>query len=350
MAVLRADAGPQLGGGHVQRCRALGEALVEQGWRVAFALRAPTLDIVPDLSAFVGELMALQDPVESEGAELRSLLPFGCDLLVVDHYGRDRAFERLCRGLARRVMALDDRPSRQHDCDMLLDPTPGRAPSAYRPLVPAQCELLLGADYALLRRQFAQARPEALARRESGTIPRRLLVSIGTTDPTNLTTTVLEGVAASGLTLAVDVVLGGAAPHLKTVRETIRERSVDARLHLDVTDMAGLMSAADLAIGAAGSSSFERCCLGLPSLIVISADNQREIADALIAAEAVHSLGDGEALAAEAIAAALHDFVADDHARQRLSRNAAALCDGLGASRVATLCTAGLAPAPSMGA
>jgi UDP-2,4-diacetamido-2,4,6-trideoxy-beta-L-altropyranose hydrolase len=333
-AVFRADAAPDLGGGHVQRCLALAQALGDAGWRLAFAFRAPSLAIVPELATAAHELLALHGRVEDEPAELAALLPSGCDLLIVDHYARDQVFERACRDFAACIMALDDQPGRPHDCDLLLDATPGREPSAYRPFVPVRCQLLLGPDHALLRKQFAAARPGALARREPRETPRHLLVSIGMTDPGNLTSIVLDGVALSGLPLSVDVVLGCAAAHLARVRERIEALGRDARLHVDVADMASLMAAADLAIGASGSSSFERCCLGLPSLIVIAADNQRQFAEALVKAGAVESLGDGKTLTPERVAEALQVLMADAGRRQLLSRNAAALCDGAGTLRV----------------
>jgi UDP-2,4-diacetamido-2,4,6-trideoxy-beta-L-altropyranose hydrolase len=333
--IFRADAGPAIGGGHVQRCLALADTFAELGWRCGFACRDGTIDTVPALKSSPHELLALHGTVENEVAELKALVPSPCDLLVVDHYGRDRAFETACRSFARRIVTLDDQPARTHDCDVLLDATPGRIAADYKRLVPAVCGFLLGAEYALLRRQFTRSRPSALDRRERQSAVEHLLVSIGTTDPQNLTAIVLKGIVESGLSLSVEVVLGSAALHLKAIRQLITTLDIDARLHVDVADMAQLMSEADLAIGACGSSSFERCCLGLPSLVVVAADNQRQYAAALVAAGAVESLGDGSELQATRVAAALRGIAADPERRLRMSQKGAALCDGRGALRVA---------------
>ena len=334
-ALFRADASPAIGGGHVQRCLALAETFAELGWRCGFACREGTVETVPALKSSRHDVFTLDGAVDDEAAELRALVASPCDLLIVDHYGRDGAFESACRSFTKRIMALDDQPTRAHDCDVLLDATPGRMASDYKRSVPPGCELLLGAEYALLRRQFALHRPAALERRQGQGPVERVLVSFGTTDPQNLTEIALRGIAESKLSLAVDIVLGSAAPHLKQIRQLITTLNINAHLHVDVADMAQLMIDADVAIGASGSSSFERCSLGLPSLVVVVAENQRQYAAAFVAAEAAESLGDGNALRAPDIAAALRKLATDSKRRLTMSRKAASLCDARGPLRVA---------------
>lgn len=338
LAVIRADAGPAMGGGHVQRCLALADALREHGWSCAFATRAGAAETVPALKTGPHKLFILHGSESDEPAELAGLLQSGCDLLIVDHYGRGPGFQAACRLFAARVMVIEDRPERVHDCDILLDPTPGRRFGAYEALVPGGCEFLLGPEYALLRRQFAATRPASLDRRVPIGPLARLFVSIGMTDPQNLTAVVLRGIAESELNPAVDIALGSAAAHLDAVIGLVGELGLDARVHIDVSEIAELMCRADLAIGAAGSSSFERCCLGLPSLVVIAADNQRDLVDALVAADAADGLGDGDSLRPAKVATALRALMGDDARRAALARHAAALCDGLGASRAAGRC------------
>ena len=262
--VFRADAAPAMGGGHVQRCLALAEALAEAGWCTAFAFRAGTRETVPALAASPHRLLALEGAEDDEAALVASKIGARCDLLVVDHYGRGAAFETAGRRFAARIMVMEDRPGRRHDCDLLLDPTPGRKPAAYRDLVPAGCRLLLGTSYALLRAQFAKARAAALARSRRAS-PTRIFVSMGMTDPSNLTAAVLRGIAASGTGIAVDVLIGSVAPNLAALRRLIGELKLDARLHLDAENVAELMGAADLAVGAAGSSSFEPAASACPA-------------------------------------------------------------------------------------
>jgi UDP-2,4-diacetamido-2,4,6-trideoxy-beta-L-altropyranose hydrolase len=334
LVVFRADAAPETGGGHVQRCLALGEALVDAGWRSAFAFRPRTLETVPALASSGHRLIELDGSDAQEATVLSSKTGSGCNLLVVDHYGRGSSFEKDCRSFAARIMAIEDRPGRNHDCDLLLDPTPGRGVAAYQRLVPRGCKLLLGPSYALLRKQFAKAREAAPARCARGEPPKRIFVSLGMTDPGNLTAAVLQGIAASGTGLAVDLVIGSAAPHLGELRRLIAALKLEARLHVDADNIAGLMGEADLAIGAAGSSSFERCCLGLPSLIVIAADNQRDIAAALVESGAAEAVGLDDL--SGAVSKGMQRLCASLKARITMAEASARLCDGRGATRVAS--------------
>src|SRR5690606_19643046 len=144
--------------------------------------------------------------------------------------------------------------------------------------------------YALLRPAFALARPASLARRAAEKDLRRILVALGATDPDNYTAEALRGIAETGLPVTVDVVLASAARHLEAVRSACAALPLAVQLHVDTAEMPRLMAAADLAIGAAGTSTWERCCLGLPSLLAVIADNQRQAAQAVSAAGAARLL------------------------------------------------------------
>jgi UDP-2,4-diacetamido-2,4,6-trideoxy-beta-L-altropyranose hydrolase len=322
-ALFRVDAAPAIGGGHVMRCLALAGALGESGWTCRFLVGGGTVATVPAL-AQAGHAVY-------EGEKCWRAAPGMADLLVVDHYRLDAGYEGGWRAGARRILAIDDLADRRHDCDLLLDPTAGRVAADYAGLVPPGCRLLLGPEYALLRPEFARRRGEALARRGAGPV-RRVLIAPGATDPTDLATTLID--AAETLPgVAIDVAIGSAAPHLQRLRERAA-RSPRLHLQVDEPDMAGLMVAVDLCLGAAGGTSWERCCLGLPSLLVVIADNQELVARGLVAAGAVE-LATAEHPAA--LAAALRRLIEDGARRRVMSAAAAALCDGEGARRVAAL-------------
>jgi UDP-2,4-diacetamido-2,4,6-trideoxy-beta-L-altropyranose hydrolase len=343
LALFRADASALIGGGHVQRCLALAEWLADAGWRCAFAFRAPSLETVPALARFSHILLPLHGPADEEASELERHCGSACDILIVDHYERARDYEMQCRAFTKRILAFEDLPTRTHDCDYLLDATPTRRPTEYAGLVPPSCMQLLGSQYAILHPRFAAARPVALARHKSTTSAGRVLVSIGMTDPNNMTGLVLDGIEKSGLPLAIDVVLGSAAPHLASVRNRVQTLG-SARLHVDATDMAELMSAADIAIGGAGTSSFERCCLALPTLLILAADNQHDIAKSLVGAGAAAMIATAGPLTSSQVAEALTRLCGDATARAKMSKAAVQLCDGRGALRVLAV-LAGSVPA-----
>jgi len=336
LAVFRFDASARAGAGHAVRCLALADALAASGWRCALASAAAASAVVPALGRCAHQRLELDCAADAEAGTLAGRWPGGCDLLVVDHYGRGAAFEGACRPWARRVMVIDDLADRAHDCDVLLDQTPGRRAEDYGALVPGGCRLVLGPRHALLRPQFAAARGAALSRRRAGGPVRRILVSIGATDPDNVTATVLEGLARAGVAAEVEVVMGAGAPHLAAVRA--RAGDLSGTLPVTVTvgagNMAALMADADIAVGAAGTASWERCCLGLPAVVLVVAENQRAGAKALAGAGAARILDAPAGITATHVAAAVEGLCRSADERRRMGLAAADLCDGRGVARV----------------
>jgi len=333
LAIFRADASAAIGGGHAMRCLTLAQHLQAQGWHCAFAVNPEAAATVPGLRDF--ELETVEPVAERQPAALRKRWAAGADWLVVDHYGLDAAWESQNRGWARRILAIDDLADRRHDCDVLLDQTFARSEADYRGLVPETCRILTGSRYALLRQDFALARPASLARRQGAVGLRRLLVSLGATDPENYSLEALRGIAASGLQVTVDLVLGAGAPHIESLRREIAGLPLEINLHVDTRDMPALMAAADLAIGAAGTSTWERCCLGLPSLLVVIAENQKRIAENVAAANGGRLLPAGREGLAAAVAEALSTLARQPEELGRLASGAAEICDGQGTQRVA---------------
>jgi UDP-2,4-diacetamido-2,4,6-trideoxy-beta-L-altropyranose hydrolase len=329
-AVFRTDASIAIGGGHVRRCLVLADALAETGWTIRFVCSPATGTIVP---ALVQRGFAVTEPAVFEKAP-----PSRCDLLVVDDYRLDATFEHACRPWAERILAIDDLANRDHDCDVLLDQSPGRHREGYASRVPPACELLLGPAYALLDRRFREMRRH---RKPVGTVAR-IFVNFGTTDAANATARVLDALEQARLGADIDIVLGAAAPQLASLRARIAASPIRVTLHLDVDDMAGLMQGADLAIGAGGVGALERCALGLPSAILTVADNQLVTATALAASGAAVYLGAIADRSATEIAAAVEKLCADQAARAAMSATAAGLVDGLGAARVRAACYAPL--------
>ena len=262
--------------------------------------------------------------------------PEGTGLLVVDHYGLDHSFEASCRGWAERILVIDDLANRAHDADFLIDQTYGRTAKDYETLVPGSCRLLLGSAHTLLRPEFAACREASVERRNASTALHRILVSVGSREPCNFTQIVLDGIARSNAGAAVDVVLGSSAPGLQGVRAKAECSAGEIKVHTDVCagELSELMMRADLAIGSGGIAIWERCCLGMPSLVVCAADNQRDVVDHLATAGAIRLLGDAADVGAEQIADAVTAMAEDDDARRKLGRAASRICDGKGVERV----------------
>jgi len=222
---------------------------------------------------------------------------------------------------------------------MLVDQTMGRDASSYETLVSTDCHVFAGVEYAMLRPEFSAARPAALKRRGEQRLLNRLLVSLGAVDEHNLTETVLKAVAASGGEVSVDVVLGSNAPHRKAVELAHERLPGGGTVYAFVDDMATLMSEADFAVGAAGSASWERCCLGLPTLMYVLADNQVDIAEQLSDIGAAELLGQANEASVERLSGRIRQLTRDQDDLVQMSAVAASVCDGRGAGRLASALT-----------
>jgi UDP-2,4-diacetamido-2,4,6-trideoxy-beta-L-altropyranose hydrolase len=332
-----ADAGPDVGGGHVMRCLTLARALVERGAICAFVESRSAAPILRRFGWPPQTLLAMTGAEDLAGLftyaqEFAEL--FEADAVVVDHYGAGAGDEWRLRPGKRRIVILDDRADRPHDCALLIDPGYGRRPDAYAGLVPSAAKVLAGPDYALVRPEFAQARPRALSRRARHDPVRRALVSFGLTDVGGVTGRVVEALAGRLGDERLDAVLGPGAPSLEAL-DGLARRDRRVRLHVDVQDMVTLTADTDIAVGAGGSSVWERACLGLPTITVALADNQAPMARRLAEAGAAIALDAREPDFEAQLAAAWTRLIDDRQLRWDLSQRSSDLCDGRGADRVA---------------
>ena len=222
-----------------------------------------------------------QNDAKEAAAVLANLQP---DWLVVDHYAIDELWEGALAAHYRQLLVIDDLADRPHRCNLLLDQNLGRRPQDYSQLVPAHCQVLTGPHYSLLRPEFAALRPYSLQRRQDYPAFRQLLITMGGVDQTNATKQVLLALKTCALpqSCRISVVMGLTAPWLQDIRELADQMPWPTEVVVNVSDMAQRIADSDLVIGAAGSTSWERCCLGVPTLIMVLADNQRGIANALV--------------------------------------------------------------------
>lgn len=331
LAVFRADATIAAGNGHISRCLTLADELAGLGWRCAFATVAETLSVSQALRDSEYETLILPPHIGEAASTLQTHWPDGIDLLIVDHYGSSAAFESACRPWAGEILVIDDLADRRHDCDWLLDQTYGRSSADYAGLVSDSCNMLVGSEYALLRPQFSQWRGQRSIKGAGG----RVLIAIGTTDPGNATGRVLQALVECEHVHAVDIILGSAAPHLPEVKEIASTTPFETVIHTDVIDVAPLISACDIAIGGGGVSATERCVVGLPSITLVVADNQKNVANNIAATGAAIVLDFGDDTVAKQLAEVTTALLANPARRLAMSRAAAAICDGRGVHRVA---------------
>jgi len=329
----RVDAGPGVGIGHFMRCLCLADHLREAGASirvVSGGLPASLAQMLTDRGYECAAIDAAAQAVDAEETRV-ALADKTWNWLVVDHYALDERWEAALRGCAKQVLAIDDLADRQHDCDLLLDQnlsTEGER--RYAGKVPARCRMLLGPRYALLREEFSRARAASVPR--TGSIARTF-ISFGGTDEANWTAAAIEAVVAARADVGrVDVVIGREHGHRTDIESVCRQHGFEC--HVQAADVATLMSAADLGIGAGGVTMWERCCLGLPALTLAIAANQQPGVREAARRGLVYSPAD-EIMDRSALARHIACLAENPLLREMLSRNGMAVVDGQGAARVA---------------
>jgi UDP-2,4-diacetamido-2,4,6-trideoxy-beta-L-altropyranose hydrolase len=346
----RADASTQIGVGHVMRCLTLANALQKRDVQTVFICRhlpqylesilissghqvlrlnsAPNSDPLDDLpqSKLLG-VSQHQDAAET----IAALDNVKLDWIIVDHYGIDARWETSLRAKASRIMAIDDTADRMHDCDVLLDQNFYlNADKRYVGKVPPTCALLLGPRYALLRDEFRVWRTKTNPR--TGPV-KKILVFFGGMDAGNHTGRTIEVLSQiCGTEIAVDVVIGAEHSQLQEINSQCLQYNFNC--HVETSRMAELMSNADFCIGAGGSATWERCSVGLPSLIVSLANNQIEITSALDSFGACQYLGSQSVANNATMRHAILEILRNPDRPFTMSTKAFSLVDGLGVDRL----------------
>lgn len=345
----RVDASTQIGSGHLMRCLTLAEALHTIGADILFICRELPGHLCSHVEACGFTVRRLPMPEEAasagtgishaahgvdwaeDAAETASALAEETGWLVVDHYALDARWEWALRSRADRILVLDDLAERSHDCDLLLDQNYYETQEKrYMELVPTGCRVLAGPRYALLRPEFAKAR-ERLNQRDGRV--ERILVFFGAGDYGNETLKALQSIRQLGRPeIGVDVVLGVNHPFKQAVKNSAATMP-QVFCHDYVNNMAELMAAADLYLGAAGTTTWERCCLGLPSLVIAVAKNQIKPIQSLELIGAVQYLGESVEVSVEDISRALGSIMDAPSLLVAMGDAAMALVDGLGTHR-----------------
>ena len=252
------------------------------------------------------------------------------DWLIVDHYALDERWEKLVHPACSKLMVIDDLADRYHDCNILVDQNYYKNNyKRYLNKVPKHCQLLLGPKYAILRKEYRSL--HNLVKPHSGKV-NRIFVFFGGIDAENCTSLVIQTLSELRLNMHVDVVVGEQNPFRRKIQELCNLYNFD--LHIQTSNIAKLMASADLAIGAGGTSCWERCSLGLPTLIISIAENQIEVAKSLDFIGACFYVGAANSLKKSTLKKILKKLLSSSDQICRISNNAFCLVDGFGAERV----------------
>ena len=347
--LIRADADSVIGTGHMMRCLALAQAWQDTGGKVAFACADLPDSLVQRLSTERCDLYRFESaPASSREANdvqetLRISNVVHPQWLVLDGYDFGPSYQMALRDARWRLLFIDDdlRHERYH-VDMLLNQNAGVSAAMYARRTTG-ARHLLGCQYVLLRREFrAQPRPAA---RGGGQLISNFLITLGGADQKNDTSRLIRisrGCLPPDCT--IHVLVGPANPHLHSLRETCEKLKSQAPgrgdkmpklvLHVAPPDVRKIMATCDLAITAAGSSVYELGFLGVPMLLVITAENQRAIAAALDSMGAAVWIDESSVHTARGVASVIAAVVENPSIRAECAKRFQALVDGQGATRV----------------
>jgi UDP-2,4-diacetamido-2,4,6-trideoxy-beta-L-altropyranose hydrolase len=347
---IRADASLDIGSGHIMRCLTIANFLKKKNNNVIFFTKETEGNLLEHIQQCGHRVITLPsystkekklnevitshsdwlDCTQEKDAEdfLKATDNIKIDLVIIDHYAIESAWETTIKNrLSIPIIVIDDLVDRRHECDLLIDQTYLRKKQEYTELVPATATLLTGSKYSILRPEFEESRNISIARNRNSI--QNILVNLGGVDKENITSKILCLLNTTNLSSDVEivVVMGATAPNINSVMSHAKELKYKTSVIIGASNMHELMSNADIAIGAAGATTWERCCLGLPTILLVIAKNQENIASALNKEKVVISINNIDDLVN-----ILENITEQD--LLELKNNSLNVTDGLGVSRI----------------
>ncbi len=302
----RVDASISIGAGHLSRCLTIANSLKNKGLAECFFIlkshdgsfaslvRSHGFDVemlplqfIPNYQSgnykdWVGGTIA-DDAASSLKYIKRKRFKSG-DWMIVDHYGLDSEFEDSIVAADINIGVVDDLANRHHNCKFLVDQTCGRKEGEYKEWVSNETDLMTGERFCMLRPEFIGYRKKSLEKRVQFRNVNNILINFGSTDPTNITARIIKSLdqICSKADIKLVAVVGHNSPHLDEIERSVNSFSGEVELIVDAENMAELMFDADIAVGAAGATTWERCVLGLPTIIIKTADNQSTVIERIL--------------------------------------------------------------------
>lgn len=331
--IIRTDASVAIGTGHVMRCLALAQAWHDRGGECMFAMAKSTTAVIQRLRVEGFETYTVTETAAGPG-DARQIIGLyretNAGWIVVDGYHFDVEYHKILRDAGLKLLLIADQANATHCvADIVVNQNSHARESMYANRAP-YTKLLLGPRYALLRRKF---RSWEKWKRAIAPIGRKVLVTMGGSDPENVTSLVIRALGLLKIEFEARVVAGGSNPHISQLKSLLSQIP-HIELHMDSSNISELMAWADVAVSGAGSTCWEMCLLGLPAILIDIAENQKPIAEDLDKKGLAIHAGSGQEIVPEQLAARLEQLLLTTDLRAAMSQRGCELVDGCGASRV----------------
>jgi len=351
--IIRLDSGPGIGSGHLSRCINLARELVEDEYKIYFLMGAITnsarrvcaksgfecLLLDGNTPRSVGQAplhnsVSSEQQIDDADRTLRFASELRPEWLIVDHYGLGDVWEQRIRSAGIRLCVIDDL-ARRHDCNVLVDSAydgEGQMSARYKCLVPEDCRLFLGPQFALLGREYSQ-RPTQPG--PSQNFAQRAFLYFGAVDSTNQTMKAIDALGQIDLThILLDVVIGSDNPWRDDIVALCKVRGNTA-IHENLSSLLPLMRRADFAVGAGGVNLWERIATGLPSVVIATAENQIYLTEKLSADNYIVTIREGVNATKTQLENTILELVSEPSRLANLRERCRTLIDGKGARRIA---------------
>ena len=332
--LIRADASTQMGTGHLMRCLALAQAWKDRGGQAIFVTSCQNESLLQRLREEEFDIYVIAHPYPEPGhwEHMRDILiAFPHAWVVLDGYHFDESYQQRIKEAGHRLLVIDDMAHLKcYYADIVMNQNLNAEQLSYS--WEPYTRLLLGTRYVLLRREFLAWKGWT---REIPEVARRVLVTLGGSDPKNYTLKAIQALERVDVAdLETTVVIGASNPHTGLLEAAARQSRIPIRLIHNAQNMPELMAQANVAISSAGSTVWELLFLGTPALFLISANNQRFIAEKINSLKTGKTLGWAQDVSVQSLTESIKSILKDYESRSEISKNAGQLVDGGGSQRV----------------
>lgn len=356
--IFRSDASSKIGAGHITRCLSLARYLRSLGHNCKFICRVQKNNLIEKIKKEKFEVFPLRNSqkkqltnnqinpyldyidwletnqIHDAKQTIKVLSKEKVDWIIVDHYSLDQSWETLLKAHTKKLMVIDDLVNRKHNCDLLLNQNLGSLKKNYKNLVPPYCKQIHGSNYILLHQDYHLIKPKL---RSFNVKINRIIVYFGNGEESvKYVKSVIEAFQDKNLeSISLDIVINTKNSNIQKIKQLISKKR-NFKLYSDLPNLAKIMSKSDLGIGAGGSTTWERCFLGLPSILIVTDNNQKSIANSIKKKKAGLVFDSSKNLKEKIIKAVLL-LRKQPKLYHQLHKNSLKVCDGQGSKRVAEI-------------